>query len=684
MTISIALRLVGSLALLIYGMKMMSEALQKMVGAGLRHVLARMTANRFMGMLTGAFVTCAVQSSSATTVMTVSFVSAGLLTLAQAISIIMGANIGTTLTAWVMSLGYNIDLSFVVFPAFVVGILLIYKKRHRVEGDFLFGLAFLLWSLVMLSDVGRSMDMAHNADVVAFFSSFDTGSYLTILVFLAAGTLITCIVQSSAAVMAITILLCSTGVLPIYLGIALVMGENIGTTATANLAALGAGIAARRAALAHLLFNVFGVCWILCVFYPFVDMVCGFVGYVPSMSGQADRLPVVLALFHTCFNVLNTAILLPFVPQMEQLVCRLLPERKNKASKSVGLYFIEGGLMATPEISVLQAQKEIIHFAELMQRMFGMARSLLDEKDSREFDRQYKRICKYEDIADRMELEIGKYLEKVSNERLSDDTKGKVRSMLRQIGELESIGDACFKMARTIQHRKKGHEDFTARQYQRLHEMLRLVNEALTQMMVVVSGRREDLSTALSLEIERDINALRVELKAESIGEVNAHECSYAVSSLYIDVLNYCEELGDYVMNVVEARLGKRHLTFRGLQVNLDRKTVTIDGAPVNLTRTEFGLLCELLAAHGQMRSRQQLIDAIWRGVIVTDRTVDVHIARLRKKLGQYAKHIVNRPGLGYYIDENNSVQGEKVECRGRTSAPTSSGMIKTPNQLSK
>ena len=662
MTINIALRLLGSLALLIFGMKMMSEALQKIAGAGLRHVLARMTANRLSGMMTGAFVTCAVQSSSATTVMTVSFVSAGLLTLAQAISIIMGANIGTTLTAWIMSLGYNVDLTSVVFPAFVVGMLLIYKKRHRVVGDFLFGLAFLFWSLVMLSDVGRSMDLAHNDDVVAFFSSFDTGSYITILVFLAAGTIITCIVQSSAAVMAITILLCSTGVLPIYLGIALVMGENIGTTATANLAALGAGIAARRAALAHLLFNVFGVCWILCVFYPFVDMVCGFVGYVPSMAGQTERLPVVLALFHTCFNVLNTAILLPFVPQMERVVCRLMPERKDKKRKTVALHFIDGGLMATPEISVLQAQKEIVHFAERMQRMFGMTRSLLDEKDSREFDRQYERICKYEDIADHMELEIGKYLEKVSNERLSDDTKGKVRSMLRQIGELESIGDACFKMARIIQHRKESREDFTVRQYHRLHEMLRLVNEALTQMMVVVSGRREDLSTAPSLEIEHDINGLRDELKAESIGEVNAHECSYAISAFYIDVVNDCEKLGDYVMNVVEARLGKRHLTYHGLQVNLDHKTVTIDGIPVNLTRTEFGLLCELLSAHGQVRSRQQLIDTVWDGVIVTDRTVDVHITRLRRKLGPYSEYIANRPGFGYYFNENNSFQEHKID----------------------
>lgn len=660
MTIEIVLRLLGSLALLIFGMKMMSEALQKMAGSGLRHALAKMTSNRFKGMLTGVFVTCAVQSSSATTVMTVSFVSAGLLTLAQAISIIMGANIGTTLTAWIMSLGYNVDLTSVVFPAFIVGMILIYKKRHRVLGDLLFGLAFLFWSLVMLSDVGRSMDLANNASVVGFFSSFDTGSYLTILTFLAVGTLITCIVQSSAAVMAITILLCSTGVLPIYLGIALVMGENIGTTATANLAALGAGIAARRAALAHLLFNVFGVCWMLLVFYPFVNVVCDLVGYDPTMTGQATLLPIVLALFHTCFNVINTMVLLPLVPQMEQVVCRLLPDRQDTARVPVSLRYIQGGLMATPEISVLEAQKEIIHFAERMQRMFVMTQNLLDEKDNREFDRQFARVSKYEDIADHMEIEIGKYLELVSNERLSDHTKDKVRSMFRQIGELESIGDACFKMARSIQHRKESREDFTPHQYQRLHEMLRLVNEALTQMMVVVCGRWEDLTTAHSMEIERDINALRDELKAESINDVSPREASYLINALYMDVVANCEKLGDYVMNVVESRLGKRHLVFQGLQVNLDQKSVTIDGSPVGLTRTEYGLLCELMSAPGEVRSRQQLMDTIWAGTIVTDRTVDVHITRLRKKLGPYADNIGNRPGFGYYFDEK--IQKSAVE----------------------
>lgn len=331
-------KIVGFLALLIYGMKIMSEALQKMAGSQLRHILAAMTTNRFTGMLTGTFVTCAVQSSSATTVMTVSFVNAGLLTLAQAISVIMGANIGTTLTAWIMSLGYNIDLTTVVFPAFFIGIILIYSKSKRYIGDFLFGIAFLFFALVLLSAAGKELDLEHNPDALNFFVSFDVHSHLSIIGFVLIGTVITSIVQSSAAVMAITILLCSTGVLPIYLGIALVLGENIGTTATANLAALGANTQARRAALAHLVFNVFGVIWVLCLFYPFVNFVCSLVGYNPDGTGytpaqKAAFLPIVLAAFHTCFNVTNTIVLIWFIPQIEKFVCWIISRERVPARR---------------------------------------------------------------------------------------------------------------------------------------------------------------------------------------------------------------------------------------------------------------------------------------------------------------------------------------------------------------
>ena len=553
----VSLKLLGSLGLLIFGMRMMSDALQKMAGPQLRHILAKMTTNRLTGMLTGTFVTCAVQSSSATTVMTVSFVSAGLLTLAQAISVIMGANIGTTLTAWIMSLGYNVDLTNVVFPAFAIGIILIYMKRHRYAGDFLFGIAFMFLSLVMLSTAGKEMDLEHNETVVRFFASFDTDSYWTILAFLGIGTLITCIVQSSAAVMAITILLCSTGVLPIYLGIALVMGENIGTTATANLAALGANTQARRAALAHLLFNVFGVVWVLCVFYPFVDMVCRLVGYDPTAGGQTARLPVVLAMFHTCFNVTNTVILIGLIPQLECVVCRLLPETSVPAQETFRLQYIQTHLMQTPEISVLQAQKETARFGERVQRMFSMVRSLMDEKNESKFTHLFSQIESQEDYTDRMEIEIARFLEQVSENHLSDETKEKVRQMLREVGELESIGDACYNLARTLNRLHESGKDFTATQRTQLQAMMVLCDDALTQMNIVMTGHRYEHDIRDSYRIENDINQMRQRLKNENTRAVNEREYDYAIGTIYMDLINECEKLGDYVVNVVQARFGK-------------------------------------------------------------------------------------------------------------------------------
>ena len=554
----ITIKLLGALGLLIYGMKAMSDALQKMAGPQLRHVLSRITTNRFTGMLSGAFVTCAVQSSSATTVMTVSFVSAGLLTLAQAISVIMGANIGTTLTAWIMSLGYSVDLTTVVYPAFFIGILLIYTSRHRIVGDFLYGIAFMFLSLVMLSTAGKEMDLEHNASVVNFFSSFDTGSYFTIIIFLLIGTIITCIVQSSAAVMAITILLCSTGVLPIYLGIALVMGENIGTTATANLAALGANLQARRAALAHLLFNVFGVIWVLCVFYPFVDTICSIVGYDPTQSGQRVLLPVVLSMFHTCFNVTNTAILIGFIPQMEKVVCRLLPEKKTSegADDEFRLQYIHANLVQTPEISVLQAQKETARFAQYVQQMFGIVRTMLDQQDPKELTHLYEKVAHQEEVTDNIEMEIAKYLEHVSNDHLSDDTKGKVRQMLREISELESVGDACSNLARILSRHPELIHEHARHFHSSLVSMMEVTDKALTQMNIVMNGSLRNCYIGDTYHLEHDINDMRRKLKKDNIRAVDDHEYDYDLGTYYNDFINECEKLGDYVVNVVQARFG--------------------------------------------------------------------------------------------------------------------------------
>lgn len=554
------MKILGSLALLIYGMKVMSEALQKMAGSQLRHILGAMTTNRFTGMLTGTFITCAVQSSSATTVMTVSFVNAGLLTLAQAISVIMGANIGTTLTAWIMSLGFNVDLTLVVFPAFFLGIILIYSKRRRYVGDFLFGIAFLFFALVLLSSAGKALDLEHNPAAIEFFKSFDTSSHLTIIIFLLIGTLITCIVQSSAAVMAITILLCSTGVLPIYLGIALVMGENIGTTATVNLAALGANSQARRAAFAHLLFNVFGVVWLLCLFYPFVDMVCRMVGYDPesttlSAAQKATILPIVLAMFHTCFNVCNTAVLIWFIPQMERVVCWIIKAKANKEDDEFRLRFIQAGIMKTPELSVLEASKEIHAYAEFTQHMFEMVRDLLTIKEDDAFEQLFDRIDKYEDRSDDMEVEIAKYLDQVSDAHLSDDTKEKVRQMLREISEIESIGDSCLHIARTIGRRRAAKEEFTEAQFDNINQMFELVDDALTQMGAVLVKHKNEVNVDRSFTMENQINNYRSQLRTQNITDVNDHKYTYTIGTMYMDIIQECERLGDFIINVVQARM---------------------------------------------------------------------------------------------------------------------------------
>lgn len=560
MSIWIIFKIIGSLALLIYGMKIMSEALQKMAGSQLRHILGAMTTNRFTGLLTGMFVTTSVQSSTATTVMTVSFVNAGLLTLAQAISVIMGANIGTTFTAWIMTLGFSFNMADLVFPAFFIALLLIYTRKHRYIGDFLFGVAFMFFAISTLGATGKEMDLSHNQTVIDFFTSFNKDSYITIFSFLGIGTVLTFCMQSSAALMAITMVLCSSGVLPIYMGIALVLGENIGTTITSNIAAMGANTQARRAAMAHLTFNVFGVLWVLCGFYPFIDMVCGFVGVDPHANHiDVARLSVVLAAFHTCFNVCNTCILIWFIPQMERLVCYLIKPRTKDEEDDFRLRYIGGNsIMKTPELSVLEAQKEIQSFAERIQRMFTMVRELLGVKDDAAFTKLYARIEKYESISDNMEIEIANYLNDVSDAHLSDETKAKIRAMLREISEIESIGDSCYNIARTINRKMKGKEDFTEQQYEHLRQMFELTDDSLTQMNVLLTGRRENCDANRSFNIENEINNYRNQLKSQNINDVNDHKYDYAIGTMYMDMISECEKLGDYVVNVVEARMGTR------------------------------------------------------------------------------------------------------------------------------
>ena len=565
MSIWIFFRLIGALALLMFGMKTMSDSLQKMAGPQLRHVLGTMTTNRLTGILSGTLITAAVQSSTATTVMTVSFVNAGLLTLAQAISVIMGANIGTTLTAWIMSAGFSFNITDFVWLAFFIAIILIYSKKRKIIGDFIFGISFMFLGLGTLRQTGIDMDLAHNQPVLEFFSSFDPHSFQTTITFLIIGSILTMCVQSSAAVMAITMILCSTGVLPIYQGIALVMGENIGTTVTSNVAALTANTQARRAAMAHMVFNVFGVLWILCVFRPFIHLVCGWVGFDDAMEkndphfvANAAKLSFVLAAFHTTFNLSNTFILVWFIPQIEKLVCKIIRPKKNTDEDDFRLRFIQSGIMKTPEISVLEAQKEIHCFAERIQRMFGMVKELLGETNDDKFIKLYTRIEKYEGISDNMEIEIAKYLDQVSDSHLSDETKAKIRAMLREISEIESIGDSCFNIARTLNRRIRGKEDFIPSQYEHMHQMMELTDNALTQMNITLVGHKVDNDANLSFNIENEINNYRNQLKSQNINDVNNHLYTYAIGTMYMDIIQECEKLGDYVVNVVEARMGVR------------------------------------------------------------------------------------------------------------------------------
>lgn len=565
MSIWIFFRLIGALALLMFGMKSMSDSLQKMAGPQLRHVLGTMTTNRLTGILSGTLITAAVQSSTATTVMTVSFVNAGLLTLAQAISVIMGANIGTTLTAWIMSAGFSFNITDFVWPAFFLAIILIYSKKRKIAGDFIFGISFMFLGLGTLRQTGIDMDLAHNQPVLDFFASFDPHSFKTTIVFLLIGSVLTMCVQSSAAVMAITMILCSTGVLPIYQGIALVMGENIGTTVTSNVAALTANTQARRAAMAHMVFNIFGVLWILCVFRPFIHLVCGWVGYDdvmeksdPHFIANAAKLSFVLAAFHTTFNISNTFILVWFIPQIEKLVCKIIRPKKNADEDDFRLRSIQTGIMKTPEISVLEAQKEIHSFAERIQRMFGMVKELLGETNEDKFVKLFTRIEKYEGISDNMEIEIAKYLDQVSDSHLSDETKAKIRAMLREISEIESIGDSCYNIARTLNRRIKGKEDFIPSQYEHMHQMMELTDQALTQMNITLVGHKVDNDANLSFNIENEINNYRNQLKSQNINDVNNHLYTYAIGTMYMDIVQECEKLGDYVVNVVEARMGVR------------------------------------------------------------------------------------------------------------------------------
>ena len=557
--------LIGSVAMLMYGMKVMSEGLQKMAGSRLSNVLGTMTTNRLTGVLTGAFITAAVQSSTDTTVMTVSFVSAGILSLAQAISVIMGANIGTTFTAWIMVLGGgSFDLRLVVYATIVIAVALIYTKKNANLGDFLIGLSLMLLGLTTLKINATEMHLDQLAPVRNFFIATSSWGYGSYFLYLLVGGILTFTVQSSAAIMAITMTLCSTHVLPIDMGIALVLGENVGTTITSNVVALSASVQARRAAMAHLVFNVFGVIWVLCLFRWFVGGVCSLWGveFTPGVPSDVspDKLNAVLATFHTTFNVTNMLVLIWFVPLLERLVTFIIPSKPEQKDTESQLIFISGGLMSTSELSILQAWKEVHVFAVRTQRMVGMIHDLYREKDDTEFTKIFSRVEKYEGICDRMEYEIANYLNQVADGRLSDQSKHEVHKMLRIVSELESVGDANYNLSRFIRHKHDNHIAFTEYQDKNVEMMLYLVSGAETKMVEALehASITEDEFHEMT-NMENEINNFRDELKAQNMQHITDREYDYTTGVNYMDIIIEMEKMGDYIINVEEALYERKH-----------------------------------------------------------------------------------------------------------------------------
>ena len=547
------LKLLGSLAMFLYGMKIMSEGLQKFAGDRLRSILTAMTTNRVTGVLTGVLITALIQSSSATTVMVVSFVNAGLLSLSQSIGVIMGANIGTTVTAWIISaLGFKVDMAAMSLPLLAVGVPLLFSSRssRKSIGEFIFGFSFLFMGLSLLK--ANAPDLGKNPEMLSFVQNYTDMGFASVILFVLIGTVLTMIVQASAATMAITLIMCANGWISFELGAALVLGENIGTTITANLAALTGNTQSRRAALAHLVFNIFGVIWVLCLFKPVTMGVSWFVEDVMKTVDPAVAVSFKLSAFHTAFNICNVLILIWFVKFIETTVCKIIPQKE--VDEEYRLRFITGGLLSTAELSIVQARKEINLFAERTSRMFGMVKELLHITNENEFNKLFSRIEKYENISDNMELEIANYLNKVSEGRLSAESKYEIRGMLREVTEIESIGDSCYNLARTINRKRNGNQDFTEKQYEHIHQMMQLTEDALAQMVAVVEDEDRVVDVNKTFNLENEMNNYRTELKNRNVVDVNNKQYDYQMGVHYMDLILECEKLGDYVVNVVEAR----------------------------------------------------------------------------------------------------------------------------------
>lgn len=563
------LTLLGALGMFLYGMNLMSSGLQKAAGSKMRGFLTAMTSNPFKGVMTGLGITSAIQSSSATTVMTVGFVNAGLLTLAQAIGVIMGANIGTTVTAWLVSLlGFKADISLFAVPLMAVGFILSLaksdKRRHISELIVGFSLLFLGLSLMKES----VPDLKETPEVLAFIQNWTSFGFGSVLIFLVFGTVLTLVLQSSSATMALTLIMVNMGWIPFEMGAAMVLGENIGTTITANIAAAVGNANARRAAMAHTIFNVFGVCWALALFRPFLMLV----GTIITWFGLPNPMDIVhsadvvmtadesmstlygISMLHTLFNLFNTAILIWFVPVIVKIVTRLIKQKNSDTEESVKLKFIDAGPLSTAELAVGQARNEVVHFAEISRRGVDFIRKAVDAKSDKEFEEARQKLVKYEEISDRIEYEIAQFLNALPEDSISEETRTETKRMYKIIGELESLGDSGESISRILARRNSHEQKFSEEQKTRIKTMLETVDKAYGVMIDNLKAETfEPMGLRMATDCEIEINELRNNIREEEIFKLEKGETKYHSSVYYLDTVSEIERMGDYIINISQA-----------------------------------------------------------------------------------------------------------------------------------
>jgi phosphate:Na+ symporter len=554
--------IIGALGFFIYGMKVMSDGIQKVAGSKMRNILSSMTSNRFFGIATGFLITALLQSSSATTVMTVSFVNAGLLSLVESIGVIMGANIGTTITAWLISiLGFKIKISTIALPIIAIGFPLLFSKKSKFKAwaEVLIGFALLFMGLDELKHAVP--DLKQNPGFLSFLADYADKGYLSTIIFIGVGTILTLVVQSSSAAMALTLVMCFEGYIPFELAAAMVLGENIGTTITANLAALVANVHAKRAARAHFIFNVFGVIWMIIAFPFVIDLIDQYMTNYMGMSplnpeDKSATVPLGLSIFHTIFNIVNVLLLVGFVPFMAKIAIRLV-KSKGDADEEFKLDYISAGGIAIPEVAILEAKKEVAKFGDVTTRMNGFLKTLINDQDKKTRIKMFNKIKKYEEITDRVEVEVANYLDKVSTQEISPEVSSQIRSMLSITNDLERIGDIYYQMSKTIERKDDNKIYFLPEQRDNLNKILDIVEKAFTIMNNNLNAEYGHIIIDDAKKVEVEINRKRNELRKSYLEQAEKGEYKFQPGIMYNDLFSSCEKIGDHIINVSEAVAGE-------------------------------------------------------------------------------------------------------------------------------